>query len=177
MEASGPAHDLVVNESEDGGDDVSQLTALEQYGAYDFAKDDVYLQGLASIIAGGALRDAPDNVREEILRRTRVFYFNNRPSDAPQPSFDTTSITNEPSTSVATSPTAPPSSSATNGAGTETANPPRTLTFVELQALIEAGRVDEIPNNREIPDKLNDAPPSQSTAAPRKKPWEVVEAA
>ena len=43
MEASGPAHDLVVNESEDGGDDVSQLTALEQYGAYDFAKDDVYL--------------------------------------------------------------------------------------------------------------------------------------
>ena len=76
-------------------------------------------------------------------------------SDAPQPSFDTTSITNEPSTSVATSPTAPSSSSATNGAGTETANPPRTLTFVELQALIEAGRVDEIPNNREIPDKLN----------------------
>lgn len=43
MEASGPSHDLVMNESEYGGDDVSQLTALEQYGAYDFAKDDVYL--------------------------------------------------------------------------------------------------------------------------------------
>ncbi|KAI4527654.1 hypothetical protein K525DRAFT_186167 [Schizophyllum commune Loenen D] len=163
-----------MNESEYGGDDVSQLTALEQYGAYDFAKDDVYLQGLASIIAGGALRDAPDNVRDEILRRTRVFYFNNLAPDAPLSVSDTANTTNESSTSVAAPSTAPSTSSATNGASTENAEPPRTLTFVELQALIEAGRVDEIPNNREIPDKLNDAPPSQSTAAPRKKPWEVV---
>ncbi|KAI5891085.1 uncharacterized protein SCHCODRAFT_02505178 [Schizophyllum commune H4-8] len=163
-----------MNESEDGGDDVSQLTALEQYGAYDFAKDDVYLQGLASIIAGGALRDAPDYVREEILRRTRVFYFNNLASDASSSGPDAASSTNEPS--VATSSTPASTSSATNGASATTADPPRTLTFVELQALIEAGRVDEIPNNREIPDKLNDAPPSQSIAAPRKKPWEVVEA-
>ena len=43
MEASGSAHDLGMNQSEDAGDDVSQLSALEQYGAYDFAKDDVYL--------------------------------------------------------------------------------------------------------------------------------------
>ncbi|KAL1730758.1 hypothetical protein EV714DRAFT_210110 [Schizophyllum commune] len=176
MEASGPAHDLVVNESEDGGDEVSQLTALEQYGAYDFAKDDVYLQGLASIIAGGALRDAPDNVREEILRRTRVFYFNNLAPDAPSSASDAASSTKASSTSVPASSTAPSTSSATNGASSESADPPRTLTFVELQALIEAGRVDEIPNNREIPDRLNDAPPSQSTAAPRKKPWEAAEA-
>jgi hypothetical protein len=32
---------------------------------------------------------------------------------------------------------------------------PRTLTFAELQALIEQGKTDEIPNNKPIPDELN----------------------
>ena len=31
----------------------------------------------------------------------------------------------------------------------------RTLTFTELQALIEQGKTDEIPNNKHIPDALN----------------------
>ena len=31
----------------------------------------------------------------------------------------------------------------------------RALTFTELQALIEQGKTDEIPNNRHIPDALN----------------------
>ncbi len=31
----------------------------------------------------------------------------------------------------------------------------RTLTFAELQALIEQGKTDEIPNNKHIPDALN----------------------
>jgi hypothetical protein len=34
-------------------------------------------QGLASLLAGGALDgNPPPDVKEEILRRTRVFYFN-----------------------------------------------------------------------------------------------------
>jgi hypothetical protein len=32
---------------------------------------------------------------------------------------------------------------------------PRTLTFVELQTLIEQGKTDEIPNNKHIPDAIN----------------------
>ena len=32
---------------------------------------------------------------------------------------------------------------------------PKTLTFAELQALIEQGRTDDIPNNKQIPDALN----------------------
>jgi hypothetical protein len=69
---------------------------------------------------------------------------------------------------------------------------PRILTFADLQALIESGREDLIPNNKIIPDTLNvrlefglsfrffdgvflqDAPPSQSTAPVRKKPWELA---
>ena len=31
----------------------------------------------------------------------------------------------------------------------------RTLTFTELQALIEQGKTDKIPNNKHIPDDLN----------------------
>ena len=31
----------------------------------------------------------------------------------------------------------------------------RTFTFTELQALIEQGKTDEIPNNKQIPDTLN----------------------
>lgn len=70
------------------------------------------------------------------------------------------------------------------------------LSFAELKELIETGNVDKIPNNKIIPEGLNvmsfttalcatqfsftltmiqDAPPSQSTAPARKKPWETVE--
>jgi len=51
---------------------------------------------------------------------------------------------------------------------------PRTLTFAELQALVEQGRTDDIPNNRQIPDAINEAPPSQSNAPQRKKPREIA---
>ena len=32
---------------------------------------------------------------------------------------------------------------------------PRTLSFAELKALIEEGKTDQIPNNRQIPNELN----------------------
>lgn len=32
---------------------------------------------------------------------------------------------------------------------------PKTLTFAELQTLIEQGKTDEIPNNKHIPDAIN----------------------
>jgi hypothetical protein len=35
------------------------------------------------------------------------------------------------------------------------AETPRTLTFAELQTAIEQGKIDEIPNNKHIPDVLN----------------------
>jgi len=50
----------------------------------------------------------------------------------------------------------------------------RPLTFAELKDLIEQGKTDQIPNNRYIPEAINDSPPSESTAPSRKKPWEIV---
>ena len=35
---------------------------------------------------------------------------------------------------------------------------PRVLSFAELKELIESGRVDQIPNNKFIPDKLSVSP-------------------
>ena len=32
---------------------------------------------------------------------------------------------------------------------------PKTLTFAELQSLVEQGKTDEIPNNKHIPDSIN----------------------
>ena len=39
--------------------------------------------------------------------------------------------------------------------GEEQGKEPRHLSFAELKTLIEQGRTDEIPNNKQIPDKLN----------------------
>lgn len=49
----------------------------------------------------------------------------------------------------------------------------RLLTFAELTLLIQQGKTDNIPNNKVIPETLNDGPPSTSIALVRKKPWEA----
>lgn len=69
----------------------------------------------------------------------------------------------------------------------------RVLSFTELRALIESGKVDQIPNNKIIPEKftvrlsgfssayklkrrcrIQEEAPSQSTASVRRKPWEAA---
>jgi len=121
-------------------------TCIEAYGAYPFSSDETYQQGLGSILAGGTLNgNWQSEVREELERRTRVFYFNK--------------ITG--------------SSITANEARDYELSQTRVLTFGELKELIESGNVDKIPNNKIIPEKLNDALPSQSTAPTKKKPWEM----
>jgi len=51
----------------------------------------------------------------------------------------------------------------------------RTLSFAELKELIESGKTDQIPNNRQIPNDLHTASPSTSSALVRKKPWELAQ--
>ncbi|KAF9011923.1 hypothetical protein BDQ17DRAFT_1233143 [Cyathus striatus] len=145
---------------------------IDWYASYPFDKDETYQQGLASILAGGALDGDPSpQVREEILRRTRVFYFNKmtgcsigmdeaREHEHKQLGQD---IQSTETLSDLTPTQFKPGS-----------EEPRVLTFAELKELIETGKVDQIPNNKVIPEGLNDAPPSQSTAPARKKPWEVT---
>ncbi|KXN88438.1 hypothetical protein AN958_07344 [Leucoagaricus sp. SymC.cos] len=139
-------------------------------------------QGLTSILANSSLdNNAPTEEKEEMLKRTRVFYFNKTTGNTltleevksyeqssskktpSQPSELTTSLT--PATALE------PAPASEQAEGDEE---PRVLTFAELKELIESGRLDEIPNNKTIPNALNEASPSQSTAERRKKPWEIA---
>jgi len=140
----------------------SEMPTINAYGAYPFSSDETYQQGLASILAGGTLDpNSPPEVREELERRTRVFYFNK---------ITGSSITMDEARDYELSlPTV--NGAQVNSSASTDEN--RVLTFAELKELIESGNVDKIPNNKIISESLNDAPPSQSTAPTKMKPWEM----
>lgn len=145
---------------------------LAAYAGHSFAEDQSYQTGLSTLYTSGALDGLPDEAKEDLLRKSRVFYFNHAHgcnisvSDAKQLEVEGVGVI--------------PSEADRHSASEATTAQPklplaaRTLTFAELQALVEQGKTDEIPNNRHIPDALNDAAPSQSSAPQRKKPWEVA---
>ncbi|KAI9428434.1 hypothetical protein H4582DRAFT_1878862 [Lactarius indigo] len=155
----------------------SKADPLAVYARYSFADDQSYQAGLSTLYASGALDDLSDETKEDLLRKSRVFYFNQAhgcdisESDAKQVEVEGVGVNRAPwqitdmvsfSADRRSAPEVP------------TAQAARTLTFAELQALIDQGKTDEIPNNKHIPDALNDAAPSQSSAPQRKKPWEVA---
>ncbi|KJA23846.1 hypothetical protein HYPSUDRAFT_39372 [Hypholoma sublateritium FD-334 SS-4] len=140
----------------------TEMDPIKAYAEYRFDEDETYQQGLASILAGTALDpSATDEVRDEMIRKTRVFYFNKVKGYA---------VTLDEARACDLS--LNPSEARTSGGPPSEDDENRVLTFAELKELIETGNVDKIPNNKIIPEGLNDAPPSQSTAPSRKKPWE-----
>ncbi|KAI9060835.1 hypothetical protein FKP32DRAFT_1020638 [Trametes sanguinea] len=151
-------------------------SVLQQFAAYPFATDEEYQQGLAGILASGALEGRPEEERAEILLRSEVFYFNRRTGS---------SLTLEDARRARQhgghEPAAPHAQAATastaNAPSSEREEEPPMLSFAQLKALIEQGRTDEIPNNKVIPNVLSPEAPSESKASPRKKPWEVNAAA
>ncbi|KAF9484120.1 hypothetical protein BDN70DRAFT_850452 [Pholiota conissans] len=139
-------------------------SAVKAYGEYPFDEDESYQQGLASILKEGTIdSNASEEVKERIIRGTRVFYFNKITGHAV--TMDE-ARDYEIHIGVSTGPGSPVNANDEN----------RVLSFAELKELIETGNVDKIPNNKIIPEGLNDAPPSESTAQVRKKPWETATA-
>ncbi|KAF8208140.1 hypothetical protein K438DRAFT_1813486 [Mycena galopus ATCC 62051] len=154
----------------EGGE--GDVAPLQLYASYPFSSDEEYQNGLQSILAGGALaNDPPEDVREEILRRTRVFYFNRVTGHAISMDDAREFEHAQRTTGADVSDSALVSSVSADDTSTDAEAV--VLSFAELQALIEAGKADQIPNNKIIPDELNDEAPSTSTAPVRKKPWEV----
>ncbi|ETW77218.1 hypothetical protein HETIRDRAFT_454569 [Heterobasidion irregulare TC 32-1] len=144
---------------------------LQLYATHPFDSDELYQQGLSSIISNDALAATPDEEKEALLRRTRIFYFEKikgltiSEDEARRAEELYAKPTNmSPDTSALQAP---------SEFGEEQGKEPRHLSFAELKTLIEQGRTDEIPYNKQIPDKLNDAPPSTSTVPQRRKPWEL----
>ncbi|KAJ7628345.1 hypothetical protein FB45DRAFT_918075 [Roridomyces roridus] len=161
----------------------SELNPLEQYASYPFSTDDEYQDGLASIVAGGALdNNPPEDIKEEILRRTRVFYFNRVTGNAITSDEAREYELSHPGTTASTSAAAvlaaaaaePVISPSSESESETTPESTGVLSFAQLKALIESGREELIPNNKIIPDGLNEAEPSTSAAPVRKKPWETA---
>ncbi|KAJ4489980.1 hypothetical protein J3R30DRAFT_14443 [Lentinula aciculospora] len=137
----------------------SESSVLSQYLAYPFESDANFAKGLSDIVSL-ASNNRPSDIPEHTLRSIRVFYFNRTTGNSLSVSEveayersgrDTTS--NTPDTSL----------------GSNSAEP---LSFGQIQALIEAGRINEIPNNKVISTELNPSAPPGSSIPPRKKPWE-----
>ncbi|KAI0039121.1 hypothetical protein FA95DRAFT_1504616 [Auriscalpium vulgare] len=149
----------------------SHSDAVLRYANHPFATDDVYLQGLSGIVSNGTVEGLDDEGRQRVLRKTRVFYFNQ---------LTGSSITEEEAEAAegtrrthadSTSPVSLSNTTDLSGTPNEES---RTLSFAELQLLIEQGKTDQIPNNKHIPEELNEAPPSQSISNTRRKPWEAA---
>ncbi|KAI0634019.1 hypothetical protein C8Q77DRAFT_1217355 [Trametes polyzona] len=150
--------------------------ALESFLRYSFATDEAYQQGLAGILAGGVLEGKTEEEKAELFLRSEVFYFNRLTGssltidEARRARQNVSSVSvAEGTSSRSDNATTAPAQSQSNGAEQE----PQMLSFAQLKALIEQGRTDEIPNNKVIPDVLSSEAPSESKAAPRRKPWEV----
>ncbi|KZP22220.1 hypothetical protein FIBSPDRAFT_953063 [Athelia psychrophila] len=127
---------------------------IQVFRSYPFSTDEGFQEGLASILMSGVLADKTEDEKELILKTAEVFYFNRQDIPTVEPSPDMGSSVSE------------------HVVLTSTGEESRTLTFSELKDLIEQGKTDDIPNNKIIPEAINDAPPSESVAPARKKPWE-----
>ncbi|XP_006455203.1 hypothetical protein AGABI2DRAFT_75362 [Agaricus bisporus var. bisporus H97] len=156
------------------------INPLEQFTSYPFDTDQTYQQGLASILAGNALSDnSSSDERDELLRRIRVFYFNKTTGNsitidevkAYEQSLNQQDLELE---SLSPPSTGPVAATTTVPTPSQTTEDTKILSFAEIKELIEAGRLDEIPNNKIIPDSLNDETPSASIVPARKKPWEIA---
>ncbi|KAI0320421.1 hypothetical protein OF83DRAFT_595745 [Amylostereum chailletii] len=170
--------------------DKTTSEALEAYAKHPFDTDVEYQQGLVGITSSGVLDGLSKEEKRTMMRRTRVFYFNKMKGysiseDDAKRIEGMLCIASgiqcrKPVLEQSPAALASPSPSQTSGTESSTAiaqssiaEEPRVLSFAELQELILQGKTDQIPNNKHIPDILNDAPPSQSIAAPKKKPWET----
>ncbi|KAF8644631.1 hypothetical protein AX16_008366 [Volvariella volvacea WC 439] len=159
--------------------------AVEAYAQFSFDTDEGYQQGLVNVLAN--LESNPNvtpDTREEVLLKTRVFYFNRLTShsltiDEAKTIEHSRVLAQSQVTAASSLPpheagVALPSSaeSTLQDQGAADTRDTRVLTLAELQYLIQTNQVDQIPNNKKIPDALNSAPPSESKSVAPKKPWE-----
>ncbi|THH27193.1 hypothetical protein EUX98_g6994 [Antrodiella citrinella] len=130
----------------------TESLAIAEFLNYPFDSDETYQQGLAGIIAGGALEGKTDVERSDVLQRSRLFYYNRLKGSTLTP--EDVKLYQTTSGNAALAPQAEEPST------TQAPEEPRTLTFAELKELIESGRTDQIPNNRHIPNDLHPAAPT-----------------
>ncbi|KAF8128923.1 hypothetical protein EV363DRAFT_385849 [Boletus edulis] len=143
-----------------------QQRVLDQFNSFPFSSDEAFQQGLSGILAHQSMNQMSDSQKSELILKTKIFYFNR--------------VTGH-NVSLEDGDTADLNRFRIHS-GNECSQIPlgaehgemRILTFAELKSLIEQGKTDNIPNNKIIPNILNDGVPSESIAALRRKPWEFA---
>ncbi|KAJ3992715.1 hypothetical protein F5050DRAFT_1786952 [Lentinula boryana] len=137
---------------------------LSQYLAFPFESDANFKKGLSDIVS---LSGSSSDIPEDTLRSMRVFYFNRITGHSLTVADVQAYESNRNSTGdILTSTSNTPGNADVESSSVES------FSFAQIQALIEAGRFDEIPNNKTISTELNSSSPDRSTVSPRKKPWE-----
>ncbi|KAF8553489.1 hypothetical protein OG21DRAFT_1523105 [Imleria badia] len=152
-----------VSSPTDRGDE-RQQRVLDQFHSFPFSSDETFQQGLSGILAHQSTNQMGDNERSELILKTKVFYFNRISHEDVQDCYTADFDRFHAQSGNECSQTS---------LGTDRGEM-RVLTFVELKSLIEQGKTDNIPNNKIIPDILNDGISSESTAPLRRKPWELA---
>ncbi|GAA5897267.1 DUF5572 domain-containing protein [Sporobolomyces salmoneus] len=133
--------------------------------------DPLFLQGLSSILAPYYERQATPDEIQEVTERAESFYLSSQASQSQPSPAPTESLTSVPLISSSSSENSPSTSTATSAStSTNPDEPPYPLSFAHLAHLISTGA--PIPGIKEIPDKLTEERPSESTREVRRKPWE-----
>ncbi|GAA6063305.1 hypothetical protein JCM10212_006715 [Sporobolomyces blumeae] len=129
--------------------------------------DPLFLQGLESILAPYYARNAsPDEIRD-VTKRAEAFYLSSTAAAASSSDPPTEAPPSQPLTTVPPVASTDPASS---GQPSAPDDPPYPLSFAHLAHLISTGA--PIPGIRDIPDELNEQPPTKSERDALKKPWE-----
>ncbi|GAB5588567.1 hypothetical protein Unana1_03467 [Umbelopsis nana] len=150
-------------------EEIERFRAFENY---DFDKDSRFQAGLPSLLQNGQGKSEQEQL--ELVQRAKWFYYTKFVSSFDYNEYrqwakDHKYIVN---TSDNNDDVQNSESKATPSKDSNTEDePPRRLTFQEIVEKIEKG--EEIPGIKQIPNKLNEAPPSEAKLSARPKPWET----
>ncbi|KAH8550395.1 hypothetical protein BGW37DRAFT_428033 [Umbelopsis sp. PMI_123] len=131
---------------------MSSEAAFQAFNNYDFDKDDRFQAGLPSLLKNQEGKS--ESERSELIQRAKWFYYTKFVTRFDYEEYQQWSKNRNSTVNSATD-----------------ADAPRRLTFQEIVDKIEKG--EEIPGIKQIPNKLNEAPPSEAKLSVRPKPWEA----
>ncbi|KND00906.1 uncharacterized protein SPPG_04006 [Spizellomyces punctatus DAOM BR117] len=156
---------------------------FREFTAYNWDKDQRFQQGLQSILT----KSYDDSAKkEEAIEKAKCFYYSKffRPINYLQYlkwKTDQSSASPSPDMSNDIMPTVASQSSTgekeekndilPQPSEQKVSEPQYPRSFQELCEMVARG--EEVPGIRTIPNKINEAPPSESHLAPRRKPWET----
>ncbi|TPX72251.1 hypothetical protein SpCBS45565_g00545 [Spizellomyces sp. 'palustris'] len=157
---------------------------FKEFTAYNWDKDQRFQQGLQSILT----KSYDDSAKkEEAIEKAKCFYYSKffRPINYLQYlkwKSDQSSASPSPDISNDIVPTIASQSSPAEKeeknpdilwqpSENKVSEPQYPRSFQELCEMVARG--EEVPGIRTIPNKINEAPPSESHLAPRRKPWET----